>query len=225
LKDLNKKAFGGLLNLLICVGLLIFLPAWTLHYWQGWLFLFAFFAPSIAITVFLMMHDPKLLERRVHAGVVAEKQTSQKTLQGFAAAAFVATIALPALDHRFGWSAVPAWATLAGDAMVVLGFLAVFLVFKENSFTSGIVEVADGQVVISTGPYSVVRHPMYGGALVLLLGIGPALGSWWGMLTIVPMTGVIVLRLLEEERFLKGNLAGYAEYLAKVRYRLAPFLW
>jgi protein-S-isoprenylcysteine O-methyltransferase Ste14 len=161
----------------------------------------------------------------VRAGVVAEKQISQKIVQGLAGVAFISTIVVPALDHRLRWSPAPAWASLAGDALVLLGFLAVFLIFKENTYTSGTIEVAVEQEVIATGPYALVRHPMYSGALVLLLGVGPALGSWWGLLTIVPMTGVIVLRLIDEERFLKEHLAGYTEYLGKVKYRLAPLLW
>jgi len=225
MRDLDRKAFAGLLNLLVCMALAIFLPAWTLHYWQAWVFLGAFFVPALAITLHLMKKDPKLLERRVRGGSAAEKETSQKIIQGFAAASFVATLIVPAFDHRFRWSTAPVWAVLAGDALIVLGFCIVFLVFKENTFTSGIIEVAVEQKVISTGPYAVVRHPMYIGALVMLLGVPPALGSWWGELTIIPMTLVIVVRLLGEERFLVKNLAGYSEYKSTVAYRLVPFLW
>lgn len=225
MNDLNKKAIGGLLNLLVFVALLIFLPAWTLRYWQGWVFLLAFFGPALAITLYLMKNDPQLLERRVKGGSAAEKQRSQKIIQGFAAIAFAATIVLPVLDHRFRWSAVPAFAVVAGDGLVVLGFLLVFLVFKENTFTSGTIEVAAEQKVISTGPYAVVRHPMYVGGLVLLLGVPLALGSYWGLFTILAMTAVIVWRLLDEEEFLVDQLAGYSEYRKRVRYRLAPFVW
>ncbi len=225
MNNVNKRASVGLLNLLVFISLAIFLPAWTLHYWQGWAFLFAFFTPSLGITLYLMRKDPKLLERRLTAGVVAEKQTIQKIIQGLAAAAFVVTLVLPSLDHRCRWSAAPPWASITGDLLVVMGFLAVFLVFKENTYTSGIIEVAAGQKVVSTGPYAVVRHPMYSGALLMLLGVPPALGSWWGMLTIVPMTLVIAIRLLDEERFLEKNLPGYFEYECKVRFRLAPWIW
>jgi protein-S-isoprenylcysteine O-methyltransferase Ste14 len=204
---------------------LIFLPGWTLNYWQAWLFLFVFFASSLAITLYLMKADPELLERRVHGGSAAEKERSQKVIQRFAAMAFIATMVFPALDHRFRWSNVPLIGVLAGDLLVALGFFVVFLAFKENTFTSGIIEVAPEQKVISTGPYAIVRHPMYAGALVLLLGAPLALGSWWGLLTIVPMTIVLVWRLLDEERFLASNLAGYTGYQDKVRYRLAPLIW
>lgn len=219
------KAFAGLLNLFVIMAAAVFLPAWTFRYWQGWVFLGAFSAPSLAITLYLMKSDPKLLERRVHGGSAAEKEGKQKIIQGFAALAFIATIVLPVLDHRFGLSVVPLYAVLAGDLLVVLGFVAVFLVFKENTFTSGIIEVSADQKVISTGPYALIRHPMYLGALVLLIGVPPALGSWWGLLTIIPMTIILIWRLLDEEKFLARNLSGYAEYQATVRYRLAPFLW
>jgi protein-S-isoprenylcysteine O-methyltransferase Ste14 len=225
MSKLEIKAIGGLLNLLVCMALMIFLPAWTLSYWQAWVFLCVFFGSSLAITLYLMRKDPGLLERRVKAGATAEKETSQKIIQGFAGAAFIATVVLPALDHRLGWSSVPVYAELAGDFLVAAGFLAVFLVFKENSYTSGIIEVAAEQRVISTGPYALVRHPMYSGALVMLLGIPLALGSWWGLFTIIPMTLILILRLVDEEKFLFRNLPGYAEYRNKVRYRLARFVW
>ena len=225
MNNLNKRAFAGILNLLVCMSLLIFLPAWSFRYWQAWVFLGAFFLPSLAITVYLMKKDPKLLERRVKAGAAAETEMSQKIIQGFAAIFFLATIVFPALDHRLGLSHVPTCAVVAGDMLVVLGFFIVYLVFKENSYTSGIIEVAAEQKVISTGPYALVRHPMYTGALILLLGVPLALGSWWGLLTIVPMTGVIIWRLLGEEKFLATKLAGYPAYRDRVRYRLAPFVW
>jgi protein-S-isoprenylcysteine O-methyltransferase Ste14 len=213
------------LNLLVCVGLLIFLPVWTLRYWQGWVFICVFIGSALAITLYLMRNDPSLLERRVKAGAIAEKMTNQKIIQIFAAVAFAGTIALPAFDHRFGWSFVPAYAVLTGDALVMLGFFMVFRVFKENSYTSGTIEVGAGQMVISTGPYAVVRHPMYAGALILLCGVPVALGSWWGLLVLIPMTIILVWRLVDEERFLKDNLAGYSEYRDRVRYRLAPLIW
>ena len=225
MKTLNRKAFAGLLNLFAVMAAALFLSAGTLRYWQGWVLLGAFFAPSLAITLYLMEKDPELLERRVHAGAVSEKERSQKIIQAFAGLAFIATLVLPALDHRFAWSAVAVYWVIAGDALVLCGFLVIFLVFKVNTFTSGVIEVASEQKVISTGPYAVVRHPMYLGALVMLFGVPLALGSWWGLATFLPMTVVIVVRLLDEEKFLVNNLHGYAEYRDKVRYRLAPFVW
>ncbi len=177
------------------------------------------------ITVWVAKHDPALLERRLKAGAKAEKEKGHKIVQAITAVVFPADFGVPALDHRFGWSHIPPWAEMIGCLMMVTGFLIVFYVFKENSFTSGIIEVVENQKVISSGPYAVVRHPLYSGALIVMFGIPLALGSWWGMLVNLGMLAAVVWRLLDEERFLVGKLPGYAEYLESVRYRLAPFVW
>lgn len=225
MKDLNKKAIGGLVRLLISLAGLLFLPAWTLDYWQAWLFLAVSFGSALAITVYVMKKDPKLLERRINAGPGAEKEKSQKIIQFFATIAFIAAIVFPAIDHRFAWSAVPPYVAVAGDVLVALGYLIIFFVFQENTFASATIEVDAEQRVVSTGPYKLVRHPMYAGALIMLLGVPLALASWWGLLMIFPMTVVITWRLLDEERFLAKSLPGYSEYRNKVRYRLVPLIW
>jgi protein-S-isoprenylcysteine O-methyltransferase Ste14 len=225
MNQLNIKAFAGLLQLLIMLGLSIFLPAWTLDYWQAWILVAVFFACTLAVTVYLMRNDPKLLERRVKAGVGAEQERSQKIIQAVAALIFIALFVVSALDHRFAWSTVPPYLTALGDILIALGFYLVFLVFKENTFASGTIEVGAEQKVIATGPYALVRHPMYVGALVMLVGVPLALGSLWGLMAIVPMVFVLVLRLLDEEKFLARNLAGYSEYQSKVRYHLLPLIW
>jgi protein-S-isoprenylcysteine O-methyltransferase Ste14 len=225
MKDLNRKALGGLLRLVASLAGALFLPAWTLDYWQAWIFLAVFSVSVLAITIYLMARDPKLLERRINAGPGAEKEKKQKTIQILASIAFLAVIIVPAIDHRLGLSTVPPRIVVAGDVLVALGLLLIFLVFKENTFTSGTIEVGPEQHVISTGPYALVRHPMYIGALLMLLGVPLALGSWWGLFTIIPISLVIVWRLLEEEQFLARKLPGYSDYRNKVRYRLVPFLW
>jgi protein-S-isoprenylcysteine O-methyltransferase Ste14 len=222
---LEKKAYVGLFRFLICVAAVMFLAAWTLDYWQAWLFLAVFFGSSFAIISYLAKYDPKLLERRMTAGPGAEKERSQQIIQLLAMIAFIAMLVFPAIDHRYGWSTVPPCVALAGDILVAIGFLAIFFVFKENSYASSIIEVGSGQKIVTTGPYAVVRHPMYSGALVMLFGIPLALSSWWGLFTILPITAVLVWRLLEEEKFLTKNLAGYSEYQNQVRYRLLPFIW
>jgi protein-S-isoprenylcysteine O-methyltransferase Ste14 len=169
-----------------------------------------------------MKNDPRLLERRVRAGPAAEKAGRQKIIQALAGLSFAATIALSALDHRCSWSRVPLVAVIAGNILVALGFLVVFLVFRENTFTSSIIEVGAGQTVVETGPYAIVRHPMYAGALVLVLGIPLALGSFWGLLAVASLTAAIVWRLLDEERFLSNHLPGYEQYCQKTRFRLTP---
>jgi protein-S-isoprenylcysteine O-methyltransferase Ste14 len=225
MKNLNVQAFAGLLFLILVMAAALFLPAWTFNYWQAWTFLAVFGLSVLAITLFLMKNDPQLLERRVQAGPIAEQQTGQKIIQALASIAFIAVIVFPALDHRFGWSRVPASVVVIGDILVALGLYFVFLVFKENSFTSAVIEVSSEQKIITTGPYALVRHPMYIGALVMLLGVPLALGSWWGLFAVIPITITIVLRLLDEEKFLAKNLIGYPEYQKKVRYRLVPFIW
>ncbi len=225
MKDLNKKAFAGLLRLLVGMAVLIFLPAWTLDYWQAWIFLIVFSVVVLAITAYLMKKDPGLLERRIRGGPKAEKEKSQKIIQVFAQIAFIAVIVFPAIDHHFAWSTVPTGIALTGDVFVGIGLLIVFFVFRENTFASGIIETSTDQKIVSTGPYSIVRHPMYIGALVMLFGVPLALGSWWGLVLIIPITVVIVWRLLDEEKYLAKNLPGYTEYQKKVRYCLLPFIW
>ncbi len=225
MNQLNIRAFAGLFFLLIVMAVIIFVPAWTLDYWQARIFLVVFFVPALAITIYLMKHDPKLLERRTTAGPGAEQERRQNIIQALAALAFIAMFIVSALDHRFGWSTVPAYVTALGDVLVIFGFYLVFLVFKENTFASGTIEVVAEQRVISTGPYALVRHPMYIGALVMLVGAPLALGSWWGLLAIIPMTIVLIFRLLDEEKFLAKNLAGYSDYQSKVRYHLFPLIW
>jgi protein-S-isoprenylcysteine O-methyltransferase Ste14 len=225
MNNLNKKAFGGLLRLVVLLGVLFFLPSQRIYYWQAWVFLSVFSVCVLMITIYLMKKDPGLLERRMSAGPGAEKEKSQKTIQLFASAAFIIVIEFPAIDHRFGWSVVMPYLSIIGDVMITLGLFIVFLVFRENSFTSGIIEVGADQKVISTGPYALIRHPMYFGALVMLLGVPPALGSWWGLFMIIPFIIVLVWRILDEERFLEKNLPGYLMYQKKVRYRLLPFVW
>jgi protein-S-isoprenylcysteine O-methyltransferase Ste14 len=225
MKELNKKAFAGLLGLLIGMGWLLFVSARTFDYWQAWIFLAVFFAAAQAITFYLMRNDPKLLERRINAGPGAEKDKNQKIIQTLAMISFMAIFVFCGIDHRFGWSTAPAYVVATGDILVALGFLFIFFVFKENTFASGIIEVGAEQKLITTGPYAFIRHPMYTGGLVMLLGVPLALGSWWGLFMIIPITLVIVWRLLEEEKFLAKNLSGYSGYRNKVTYRLLPLIW
>jgi protein-S-isoprenylcysteine O-methyltransferase Ste14 len=225
MSTLNKKAFGGLLFLALVMAALLFVAAGTLDYWQAWTFLAMYFAASLAITLYLMKMDPKLLQRRMRGGPAAEKEASQKIIMWFTSLGFIGLLVVPALDHRFAWSQMPPYVALAADALVGLGFLVVFFVFKENTFTSATIELAPDQKVISTGPYALVRHPMYAGGLVLLLGMPMALGSWWGLLVLVVIMPALIWRLVDEEKFLVRNLPGYREYQGKVRYRLIPLVW
>lgn len=219
------QAFGGMLFLLSLMAAALFLPAWSLRYWQAWAFLAVFSVSVIAITLYLVKRDPQLLARRVRGGPVAEKERTQQIIQSVAGLAFLALFVVSSLDHRFFWSWVPTYLVIIGDVLVALGLWIVFRVFRENSFTSATIEVGADQKVISSGPYAIVRHPMYSGAFVMLSGVPLALGSWWGMLAVIPLLSVIVLRIFDEEQFLARGLAGYADYLTRVKYRLLPGLW
>jgi protein-S-isoprenylcysteine O-methyltransferase Ste14 len=219
------KAALGFANLVVLMGVALFLPAGTWRWVEGWVLLAVFSGSSLAITLYLARKDPALLQRRTKAGPLAETEWSQKIIQGLASISFLSTIVLPSLDHRFGWSHVGLPGVISGDVLVALGFLVVFLVFHENTFTSSVIEVAADQRVIDTGPYAVVRHPMYAGALVLIAGMPLALGSLVGLTTFPPFAAIIVWRLLDEERFLAGHLPGYATYRQRTPFRLIPHLW
>jgi protein-S-isoprenylcysteine O-methyltransferase Ste14 len=143
----------------------------------------------------------------------------------FASSGFIALLVVPALDYRFGWSAVPLSVVTAGNILVAIGFYLIFLVYKENTFTSATIEIVENQKVVSTGPYALVRHPMYASALLYLIGTPLALGSYWGLLALVFMMSFLTWRLLDEEKFLAMNLPGYVEYQEKVRHRLVPYVW
>jgi len=222
---LYLKAIGGLAILFLVMASLLFLPARTFAYWQAWVFLAVYFSASIAISLYLITSDPALLARRMSGGPFAEKEPAQRVIMSITSLAFVGLLVLPAIDHRLRWSELSPGAALAGDVLVLLGWLGIFFVFRENSFSSATIELASDQRVISTGPYAWMRHPMYAAALVMLLGIPIALGSSWGVLIVVAMLPVLIWRLLDEERFLVRNLPGYAEYQRRVRYRLLPPIW
>jgi protein-S-isoprenylcysteine O-methyltransferase Ste14 len=222
---LAARSAAGFAFLMLVLALALFVPAGTTGYWQAWLYLAVFAACTVFITIYLARNDPRLLESRVAAGPVAETRRSQQLIQSLASLLFLGLFVVAGLDARFGWSAVPPAVSVAADGLVALAFLGVFLVFRENSYTSAVIEVASGQRVVTTGPYRLVRHPMYAGASLLLLATPVALGSWAAL----PLAGLLILviaaRALDEERYLAEHLDGYAAYLDRVRYRLLPGIW
>jgi protein-S-isoprenylcysteine O-methyltransferase Ste14 len=222
---LLARAFVGFVFLFLVIASVLFGLAGTLHDRRAWVMLAMFFGCAGVITVWLWFRDKALLERRVKAGPGSEPDRIQNVVQALAGLAFLATFAVPGLDRRFGWSHVPFPVSLAGNGMIAIGFLIVFLTFRENTFTAGTIEIAEGQHVIDSGPYAVVRHPMYAGALVMIAGIPLALGSWWGLIPAALLIPVLVWRLLREETFLAARLPGYDAYRGRVRHRLAPIFW
>ena len=223
--NLNTKAWLSLAVLAIVMGLLLFVPAGTVHYWQAWVYLSLFTGASILTTLYLMRHDPALLARRMRAGPTAEKQPVQRRIMLCTSIGFLALLVVPAFDFRFGWSTVPLGGVAVGDVLVVTGFYGISLVYRENTFTSATIEVAKDQQVISTGPYALVRHPMYASGSLYLLGTPLALGSYWGLVVLGAMMPCLLWRLVAEERFLAQRLPGYTEYQQRVRHRLVPFVW
>src|SRR5579871_6825814 len=198
----------------------IFIPAGTIDYWQGWAF-----AGTLLVTIYMALHERELLESRLRMGPTAEKTSAQKVITTVGFAVFVAALVFTVLDHRLGWSGhVPAYLSILGDGLAALGIYIYFLVLKENRYAASTITVVKDQSVVSTGPYAVVRHPMYSGALLVFLGMPFALGSWWGLLLTPLFFGWFAWRLSNEEQFLRAHLPGYDEYMRNVRYRLIPRL-
>ena len=228
LAKMNKliiQTFGTFLLGVFLLGVLLFLPAWTFNYWRAWVFIVVFMTSVSVIGVYLSLKDPALLERRKNIGPAAEQSLVQKIIISIAILADLGLLVFCALDYRFGWSPVPPYLSLLGDVLVALGLFIDLLVFKENSYGASNIKVEEDQRVITTGPYALVRHPMYAGVLVMVMGVPLALGSWWGLAIIALVVAGLAWRIIDEEKLLKKELPGYVEYVQKVRYRLVPYLW
>jgi protein-S-isoprenylcysteine O-methyltransferase Ste14 len=223
--SLNARAWLALVVVAAVMALLLCVPAGTLHDWQAWVYLSIFFGASSITTLDLMKRDPALLQRRMRGGPTAETETTQKVIMFFASVGFIALLVVPALDHRFGWSVVPLAGVVVGDILVAMGFYVIFRVYRVNTFTAATIQVAADQRVISTGPYAIVRHPMYAGASLYVVGTPLALGSYWGLLAAAAMLPFLIWRLVDEERLLARNLPGYTEYQQRVPHRLVPWMW
>jgi protein-S-isoprenylcysteine O-methyltransferase Ste14 len=221
MENLKAKAWFGLGISFALIALALFLSAGTTNYWQAWVYLGVSAVVGILHTLYIIK-DPILLEGRTKFGPTAEQRPIQKIIVLFAGLSAIAAFIVPALDHRFGWSNAPSWLSIEGDLLIVVSFWMVYRVFKENSFGSATVEINKEQTVISTGPYAIVRHPMYSSAVVYLIALSLALGSYWGLIPSVLTILGLVWRLFDEEKFLSRNLSGYTEYCVKVRWHLIP---
>ena len=204
---------------------LLFAAAWTLDYWQAWVYGAIFVGMSSAIGIYFLQRDPKVIARRIKAGPAAESEPTQKIIMSIVLIGFAALIVVPGFDRRWHWSSVPAWLSLVSDALVVLGLLGTALVVRQNSYAASTITVEENQPVVSTGLYGVVRHPMYAAALLLVVFTPLALGSSWSLLIVPLLIPALAWRLLDEERYLKVHLPGYAAYCEKVRWRLVPGIW
>jgi len=220
-------AVKGLLSVLITtvvIAAIVSLAAGTI-YWEAWIFLLIFSVGSLLTTIYLIKNDPDLLKRRLRGGPVAEKRPAQRLIMVFVSLAFIGLLLVPGLDHRFGWSTVGIVVVIAGDVLVAMGIYFTFMVYRTNTYTSATIEVAVNQKVIESGPYGVVRHPMYASALVWLVGTPLALGSYWGLMPAIVVIPLLIWRLVDEEKALSRELAGYRDYQHRVRYRLVPGVW
>jgi protein-S-isoprenylcysteine O-methyltransferase Ste14 len=210
---------------LMFFGLALFLPAWTFHYWQAWVFIAVFIVTTIGPSIYLAVKDPAALQRRMHAGPTAETRPAQRIAISATVLAVVALLVVSALDHRFGWSSVPLAMITLGNVLVAVGLLVAQLVVIQNSYASANITVEADQELASTGLYGLVRHPMYVGALVMMIGTPLALDSYWGLAVLIPGLLALAARIVDEEKMLSAELAGYDEYTQKVRYRLLPGVW
>jgi protein-S-isoprenylcysteine O-methyltransferase Ste14 len=223
--DLRARAWLALAIMAAVMGAILFVAAGTVRYWEAWVYLAVFVGASTLTTLDLLKRDPALLERRMKGGPAAEKEASQRVIMLLASLGFVSLLVIPALDRRFGWSSLPLYLVIAGDLLVMVGFYFILLVYRENTYAAATIRVEAGQRVISSGPYGVVRHPMYASAMLYLIGTPLALGSWWGFAALAAVLPSLIWRLLDEERLLAKDLPGYREYQQRVRYRLIPSLW
>ena len=220
--ELAAKALTKYLMGLLCVILLLFIPAGTIHYRNGWLFIGLLFAPMLVLGIVLLFKSPELLEKRLNA---KEEQGEQQKVVGLSALLFLAGFMIAALDYRFGWSQISGWLVLAASAVLLLSYGMYAEVMRENAYLSRTVEIQENQKVVDTGLNGIVRHPMYTSTILLFLSIPLVLGSFIAFVVFLAYPVLIARRIRNEEQVLEEGLAGYREYKQKVKYRLIPFIW
>ena len=207
---------------LLLVGLLIFLPAGTIRYTYGWLFVSLLFVPMLIAGFVMLYKSPEFLKRRLDA---KEKQGTQKGVVAFSGLMFIAGFVVAGLDFRFSWSTIPTWVVITASVLFLLAYALYAEVMRENAYLSRTVKVEEGQTVVDTGLYGIVRHPMYAVTILLFLMIPLILGSWYALIAFAFYPAIIIVRLKDEEALLTKELPGYAEYKQKVKYRIIPFIW
>jgi len=220
--DLKKKIFIRFFLLFVVLALILFISAGSVNYWQGWLFCVFLITPMTFTIFYFLKRDPELLERRLKT---QEKEKEQKLIVKIGFFLYPLFFIIPGLDYRFGWSNVPVYLVIAGDILFLTGYIIIIFVFKENSYASRVIEVEKAQKVISSGPYAVIRHPMYSAIIIMYTAFPVALGSYWALLISITLPVFFALRILNEEKVLSDNLEGYKEYCIKTKYRLMPHVW
>ncbi len=222
MKKINRAIFLWMPLLFAGMGLIFFLPAGTINYPEAWGFLAVIIFPMIFAVAYFYKKDPAFLARRMN---YKEKEKPQKLIVKISFVFFLFMYMIPGLDKRYGWSSVPWSVVIIADIIILLAYGFILTVFRENSYASRIVEVQKGQKVISTGPYAIVRHPMYLGAIIMWGFIPLALGSYWGMIGSIFVPVILIARIMNEEKVLRRGLPGYKDYMKKVKYRLIPGIW
>ncbi len=207
---------------ILLVGAMIFIPAGGFEYTEGFIFMGILFIPMLILGAVLFVKAPELLKKRLNSN---ETEATQKGVVTVSALVFAVGFVIAGVDHRFGWSDIPMWGVIAASAVMLISYAAYAEVMRENAYLSRTVEVTDGQSVVDTGLYGIVRHPMYAATVWMFLSIPIVLGSWWSLLCFSPYPAVIVIRILNEEKLLEAELRGYSDYKKKVKYRLIPFVW
>ncbi len=221
-QSLSRQVYLRIAMAFPALVLILFLPAGTLDYWQAWVYLGVLFIPMAFVIRWMLKNQPDLLERRMH---MKEREPAQKKIILFTFTYFMLAFILPGLDQRWGWSYVPVWLALAANGLVFLGYMVTVAVFRENRYASRVVEVDEQQRVIDSGPYALVRHPMYIGVLLMYLASPLALGSYWAVIPALAIIPILIARTINEEQVLTRELAGYREYTQRVRWRLIPYIW
>jgi protein-S-isoprenylcysteine O-methyltransferase Ste14 len=223
--NIGLKAIASSLFGLVLFGVLLFLPAGTFNYWQAWVFITVFTLVTAGPSIYWAVKKPEVLQRRMNTGPSAETRPAQKIIVTGVQLWFAGLMVVSALDHRFDWSHVPTAVVVVGDVLVAVGLGIALLVVEQNSYAAANITVEADQQLVSTGLYGLVRHPMYSGALIMTVGMPLALGSYWGLLVMIPGVIALAFRILDEEKALKQELAGYNEYTQKVHHRLVPGVW
>ncbi|MHC2994050.1 MAG: isoprenylcysteine carboxylmethyltransferase family protein [Candidatus Atribacteria bacterium] len=221
-RQLLIKVLIRLVLAIIVLGLIFFLPAGSMKFWEAWVYMGILFIPMIFVLIYLLKKDLELLERRMK---MKEKEEPQKVFIKLSLLVFFIAFIIPGFDYRFEWSEVPFIVIIIADLFIFIGYLLFFLVLKENTYASRIIEVEKGQKVISTGPYAIIRHPMYVAVLMMYVLSPLALGSYWAVLAVLPLPVLVIFRIKSEEKILIDKLPGYREYTQKVKYRLIPYIW
>ena len=217
LSALTKYIMG-----LLLVGALLFVPAGTLDFVNGWLFIGLLFVPMLILGAVLFIKSPELLKKRLDT---KEKENTQKGVVALSALLFLAGFIVAGLDHRFGWTQVPRWCVILSSVILLVSYALYAEVMRENAYLSRTIKVQEDQKVIDKGLYSIVRHPMYAVTIWLFLSIPVILGSWWALICFLPYVAVIVIRITNEEKVLEAGLEGYSDYKKRVKYRIIPFVW